>query len=139
LTVALRVLIVEDHPLNLELARDILEAQGYEVWAAGNAAECFARLREGRPDLILMDIQLPGMDGLQLTRRLRADPATRDLLIVAMTAHAMTEDRGRVLAAGCDGYLVKPIQTRLLGQQVAAAINERARAESAPPTDPRTA
>jgi CheY-like chemotaxis protein len=137
--VAQCVLLVEDHPLNLELAQDILEARGYEVWAAGNAAECFARLENGHPDLILMDIQLPGMDGLQITRALRADPATRDLLIVAMTAHAMAEDRARVLAAGCDGYLVKPIQTRLLGQQVAAFIDGHAQDATTPPPDQRMA
>lgn len=117
-----RVLIVEDQPLNLELARDILEAHSYEVWTAGNAGECLALLRVRQPDLILMDIQLPGMDGLQLTRQLRADPATQHLPIVAMTAHAMTEDAQRVRAAGCNGYLVKPIQTRTLAQQVAAFL-----------------
>jgi CheY-like chemotaxis protein len=134
-----RILLVEDHPLNLELARDILEAHGYEVWAAGNAAECFACLQSDHPDLILMDIQLPGMDGLQITRALRADPATRGLLIVAMTAHAMAEDREHVLAAGCDGYLVKPIQTRLLAQQVAAFIDDGAAAPISAPTDQRLA
>jgi two-component system cell cycle response regulator DivK len=86
-----------------------------------------------------MDIQLPGMDGLQNTRALRADPATRGLLIVAMTAHAMAEDREHVLAAGCDGYLVKPIQTRLLAQQVAAFIDDGAAAPISAPTDQRLA
>jgi CheY-like chemotaxis protein len=113
------VLIVEDTPLNLELAQDILEAQGYEVLTAGDAAECAAVLAHRRPDLVLMDVQLPGKDGLQITRELRADPATADLLIVAMTAHAMVEDEHQVRAAGCDGYLTKPIQTRRLVQQVA--------------------
>src|SRR3954449_9268936 len=113
-----RILIVEDTPLNLELARDVLEAHGYEVWAAANAEECLALLETRQPDLILMDVQLPGMDGLQLTQQLRADPATRRLPIVAMTAHAMVEDAERVRAAGCDGYLVKPIQTRTLAKQV---------------------
>jgi CheY-like chemotaxis protein len=116
------VLIVEDNPLNLELAQDILEAQGFEVRAAHDAAQCFAALADRRPDLILMDIQLPGKDGLQITRELRANPATRDLPIVAMTAHAMVEDARLVAEAGCDGYLTKPIQTRTLAPQVAAFL-----------------
>lgn len=119
------ILIVEDNPLNLELARDILEAQGFEVLSAGDADECFAVLAQRRPDLVLMDIQLPGKDGLQITRDLRADPKTRDLLIVAMTAHAMVEDARRVLEAGCDGYLTKPIQTRTLAAQVEAFLDRR--------------
>jgi CheY-like chemotaxis protein len=126
------VLIVEDNPLNLELAQDILEAQGYEVLSAGDADACLAVLAEHRPHLILMDVQLPGKDGLQLTRELRANPATRDLPIVAMTAHALVEDRQRVLDAGCDGYLIKPIQTRTLGREVAAFI--AARRTTAPDT-----
>ena len=119
-------LIVEDNPLNLELARDILEIDGYEVLAAGDAAECFAILAAHRVDVILMDIQLPGTDGLQITRELRANSATRDLVIVAMTAHAMPEDAQRVAAAGCDGYLVKPISSRTLADQVAAFITRKA-------------
>jgi CheY-like chemotaxis protein len=120
-------LIVEDNPLNLELARDILEIHGYEVLTAGDAAECVAILAERRVDLVLMDVQLPGTDGLQLTRELRANPATRDLVIVAMTAHAMPEDAQRVAAAGCDGYLVKPINSRTLADEVAAFIERKAR------------
>jgi CheY-like chemotaxis protein len=109
----------------MELARDILEAHGFEVFAARDADECMAELSERRPDLILMDLQLPGKDGLQITRELRANPDTRDLLIVAMTAHAMVEDARRVADAGCDGYLTKPIQTRTLAQQVTGFLAER--------------
>jgi CheY-like chemotaxis protein len=119
------VLIVEDNPLNLELAQDILEAQGYETVTAGDAAGCAAALAHRRPDLVLMDIQLPGKDGLQITRELRADPRTADLLIVAMTAHAMIEDESVVMAAGCDGYLTKPIQTRQLALQVAEFLRRK--------------
>jgi CheY-like chemotaxis protein len=119
------VLIVEDNPLNLELARDILEANGYTVLTAVSAAACTDVLAEHWPDLILMDVQLPGKDGLTLVRELRAEPQTRDLLIVALSAHAMTGDSERALAAGCDAYLPKPIQTRLLAQQVAAFIAGR--------------
>jgi len=124
------VLIVDDSPLNIELARDVLEVQGYEVLTATNAEECFAVLTTCRPDLILMDIGLPGKDGLQITRDLRAAPATRDLCIVAMTAHAMADDEQRARAAGCNGYLTKPIQTRHLGQQVAEFL-ARARGRTA--------
>ena len=127
---AARVLVVEDQPLNMELAVAILENNGYEVWTASDAKECLSVLQKGRPDIILMDIQMPGTDGLELTRMLRADPATQDLLIVAMTAHAMEEDGERVRAAGCDGYLIKPIQTRLLAQQIAGFLAQKARANS---------
>ncbi len=126
-----RVLVVEDQPLNMELAVAILENNGYEVWTASDAKECLTVLQKGRPDIILMDIQLPGTDGLELTRMLRAAPATQDLLIVAMTAHAMEEDAERVRAAGCDGYLIKPIQTRLLAQQIAGFLAKKTGADSA--------
>src|SRR5579862_6765343 len=95
------VLVVEDNPLNMELARDLLELHGYEVLGASDWTECFDRLASHRPDIVLMDLQLPGKDGLQITRELRADPRYSDLLIVAMTAHAMIEDENKVLDAGC--------------------------------------
>jgi CheY-like chemotaxis protein len=113
-----RVLVVEDNPLNMELARDLLEDHGYEVLEAADWVECLAVLSTRRPDLVLMDVQLPDKDGLQITRELRADPRYADLLIVAMTAHAMTDDEQRVREAGCDGYLTKPIDTRTLAQHV---------------------
>jgi CheY-like chemotaxis protein len=125
---ATQVLIVEDSPLNLELVRDVLEAAGFEVLAARAAEECFAFLENHRPDLILMDVQLPGTDGLQITRMLRTNPRTRDLMIVAMTAHAMVEDERRVMDAGCDGYLTKPIQTRMLVEQVRPFLDRSAAA-----------
>ncbi len=114
-----------------ELAVAILENNGYEVWTASDAKECLTALQKGRPDIILMDIQMPGTDGLELTRILRADPATQDLLIVAMTAHAMEEDAERVKDAGCDGYLIKPIQTRLLAQQIAGFLAQKTGADAA--------
>ncbi|HCG03065.1 MAG TPA: response regulator [Chloroflexi bacterium] len=120
-----KVLIVEDTPLNMELAKDILEVAGFEVLAAVDAAQCFAILADHRPDLILMDVQLPGKDGLQITRELRANPETQDLTIVAMTAYAMVEDERRIKEAGCDGYLTKPIQTRMLAKQVASLLNRK--------------
>jgi two-component system, cell cycle response regulator DivK len=108
------ILIVDDHPINLKLARVLLSAEGYEVRTAEDATQALAVLGEYHPRLILMDIQLPGVDGLELTRRLKADPATRDILVVALTAYAMKGDAERALDAGCDGYVPKPIDTRAL-------------------------
>ncbi len=113
------ILIVDDNPVNLKLVKVLLSSQGYEVRSAGDAEEALAVLRELTPRLILMDIQLPGMDGLALTRRLRADPAMRGVVILGLTAYAMKGDQERVLAAGCDGYIAKPIDTRKFPQLVA--------------------
>ncbi len=117
-----RVLIVDDHPVNLKLARLLLESEGYEVRTAGNAEEAVSLLANWRPCLILMDIQLPGMDGLALTRNLKAHPETRDIAIVAMTAYAMKGDEERAKEAGCDGYVAKPVDTRTLPGLVAGFI-----------------
>jgi two-component system cell cycle response regulator DivK len=114
-----RVLIVDDNPVNLKLVRVLLTGEGYEVRTAIDAEEALATLREFPPRLILMDIQLPGMDGLTLTRRLKADPATSQTVILGLTAYAMKGDEERVLAAGCDGYVAKPIDTRTFPALVA--------------------
>jgi two-component system, cell cycle response regulator DivK len=103
------ILVVDDNPTNLKLVRVLLKAHGYSVSTAADAEEAMVVLRSSRPRLILMDLQLPGMDGLQLTRQLKADPETRDILIVAVTAYAMKGDAERTRAAGCDGYVPKPI------------------------------
>jgi two-component system, cell cycle response regulator DivK len=116
------ILIVDDHPTNLKLARVLLVAEGYDVRTAEDAAQALAVVAEFRPRLILMDIQLPGVDGLELTRRLKADPATQDIVIIALTAYAMKGDSERALAAGCDGYVPKPIDTRSLPQVLAAHL-----------------
>jgi CheY-like chemotaxis protein len=113
------ILIVDDNPVNLKLVKVLLSAHGYEVRSAGDAEEALAVLREFTPRLILMDVQLPGMDGLELTRRLKADPAMRGVVILALTAYAMKGDEQKVLAAGCDGYVAKPIDTRKFPQLVA--------------------
>src|SRR6266545_665100 len=111
---AARILMVDDHPGNLKLLSFILMKVGHEVRVAVDAAQALTVLDEFRPRLILMDLQLPGMDGLELTRRLKADAATRDIIVLAVTAYAMKGDEERALGAGCDGYITKPIDTRAL-------------------------
>ncbi|HWC60212.1 MAG TPA: response regulator [Verrucomicrobiae bacterium] len=106
------ILIIEDNPLNVELAADLLEASGFRIRSTGTAEEGLRLARELLPDLILMDISLPGMDGLCATRTLKTNPATAHLRVVGLTAHAMKGDEGTALGAGCDGYLTKPIDTR---------------------------
>jgi two-component system, cell cycle response regulator DivK len=116
------ILIVDDHPTNLKLARVLLSAEGYQVRTAEDAAQALAVLQEFHPRIILMDIQLPGMDGLELTRRIKADPATGDVIVLALTAYAMKGDAERAMAAGCDGYVAKPIDTRTLPGVVASYL-----------------
>jgi CheY-like chemotaxis protein len=106
------ILIVEDNPLNVELATDLLEAHGFCIRSTQTAEEALRLAREIQPQLVLMDISLPGMDGLCATRTLKTDPATSHLTIVGLTAHAMKGDEGIGLNAGFDGYLTKPIDTR---------------------------
>ena len=113
-----RILLVEDNPANQLLASSVLERDGFEVMLAESALDALEAVSRATPDLILMDIQLPEMDGLALTRRLKADPATAGITVVAMTAHAMVGDKEDALAAGCAGYISKPIDTRTLAGQV---------------------
>jgi CheY-like chemotaxis protein len=107
-----KILIIEDNLLNLELAADLLEANGFVASSARTAEEGLRMARELLPDLVLMDFSLPGMDGLSATKHLKADPATRHLTVVGLTARAMKGDEADALNAGCDGYLTKPIDTR---------------------------
>ncbi len=116
------ILVVDDNPDNLKLMVFLLRKNGYRVQTAASAEEALVTLETFRPALILMDIQLPGMDGLELTARLKASPATRDIRIVVVTAYAMRSDEERSLAAGCDGYLAKPIDTRRLPGLVASYV-----------------
>lgn len=116
------VLVVEDNALNLKLVRDVLGHAGYRVLEAGDAERGIALAREQAPDLILMDVQLPGIDGVEALRRLRSDPGTSSIPVVAITALAMKEDRERFLAAGFDGYLEKPVSVPALADHVAALI-----------------
>jgi two-component system, cell cycle response regulator DivK len=103
------ILIVEDNVTNMKLSTFLLESADYTVLAATNAESGLTLAREERPDLILMDIQLPGMDGLEATTLLKADEATRRIPVIALTALAMKGDEERILAAGCDGYIAKPL------------------------------
>jgi two-component system, cell cycle response regulator DivK len=107
-----KILIIEDNPLNLELATDLLEVNGFTVHSANRAEEGLRMASELLPDLVLMDLGLPGMDGLCATKNLKANPATRHLTVVGFTAHAMKGDEEIARNAGCDGYLTKPIDTR---------------------------
>lgn len=116
------ILIVDDNPDNLKLLRFLLIKHGYDIRAAASAEAALEVLKTFRPLLILLDVQLPGMDGLELAARLKADPATRDILIIAVTAYAMKGDEERALAAGCDGYVAKPINTRTLPALVAEYV-----------------
>jgi CheY-like chemotaxis protein len=107
-----KILIIEDNLLNLELETDLLEANGFVVFSAQTAEEGLRMVRELLPDLVLMDFSLPGMDGLSATKNIKADPMTRRVVVVGLTANAMKGDAEIALNAGCDGYLTKPIDTR---------------------------
>jgi two-component system cell cycle response regulator DivK len=117
-----RILIVDDQPMNIELARFVLEHDGLAVDAAADAGQAMAAIAACRPDLVLMDIQMPGTDGLSLTRSLKQDPATRRIVVVAFTAYAMKGDEARLRAAGCDGYIAKPIQVASFAAAVRALL-----------------
>ncbi len=132
------ILIIDDNPANVKLARLLLVNAGFDVRTAGDSSEALETLRSFQPQLILMDIQLPGMDGLQLTRRLKDDPSTRQSTIVALTAYAMRGDEERAKSAGCDGYMCKPIDTRTFVDQVRRYLEKRPPQSSAakPDSDP---
>jgi CheY-like chemotaxis protein len=114
--------------MNLALLHDLLVEQGYRVRVAVDANDAIAVLHDFRPRLILMDIQLPGMDGLTLTRMLKANPSMRDIRIVGLTGYAMVDDEQRLLAAGCDGYLAKPLDTRRLPGVISSMLQPAQRA-----------
>lgn len=107
-----RILVVEDNPMNMELAVDLLRLQGYEVFAAQTGKEALEISDREELDLVLMDVHLPGMDGLTVTRMLKENPKTKHIPVVALTAHAMKGDEERMLDQGCAGYIPKPIDTR---------------------------
>ena len=112
-----RLLLVEDNELNRDMLSRRLTRRGFEVLVAGDGHEALASASSDRPDAILMDMSLPEMDGWEATRRLKADPETREIPVLALTAHAMAGDREKALAAGCDDYETKPVDLeRLLGK-----------------------
>ncbi len=117
-----RVLVIEDNPTNLKLATFLLQSVGHTVLSAADAEAGLAVARAERPDLILMDVQLPGMNGLEATIQLKADAATRAIPVVALTALAMKGDEERIRAAGCDGYIAKPMRYQELVATVATHL-----------------
>jgi two-component system cell cycle response regulator DivK len=121
-----RILVVEDNPLNLKLVRDVLQFAGYDVIEAQSGEEGLRVAQEDPPDLVLMDLQLPGIDGTETLRRLREGNLGRDVPVVAVTAFAMAEDRERASLAGFDGYVEKPISVRELPGQIEAFFGGQA-------------
>lgn len=117
-----RILVVDDNAMNVQLAVYLLNHAAFVVESATDARQAMLRIATFQPDLILMDIQMPGMDGLELTRLLKADPSTRQIVIVAFTAYAMKGDEARLRAVGCDGYLSKPIDVASFAGQVRAFL-----------------
>ena len=119
---AAKILVVEDNQVNRRLAEFLLRSQGYQVREVVSAEEAFAALKVEQFDLILMDVQLPGLDGLETTKRLKANPATCHIPVVAVTSYAMKGDRERALAAGCCGYITKPIDKGTFVQEVSSHL-----------------
>src|SRR5579864_4905750 len=130
------ILIIDDTPVNLRLTRILLVNEGYDVITAASAEEGLELLDSCHPLLILVDIQLPGIDGLEFTRRVKRDPRFQDVSIVALTAFAMKGDEQKALDAGCDGYITKPIDTRALGARVREHLERCRASEAASPAPP---
>jgi two-component system, cell cycle response regulator DivK len=130
------ILIVDDTPVNLKLTRILLVNEGYKVLTASSAEEALELLRSYHPYLVLADIQLPGMDGLEFTRRVKQNPATSDIMVVALTAFATRGDEQKAVDAGCDGYITKPIDTRSLGLRIRTHLDRRAESHPATPAPP---
>lgn len=119
------VLLVEDNEMNQNMLSRRLKRQGYEVTIAGDGEQAIALVAEQRPDLILMDIGLPGRDGHEITRELKSSESSRSIPIIALTAHAMKSDRDKALAAGCDDYDTKPVELDRLLEKMQAALSPR--------------
>ncbi len=119
---AKQILLVEDNPVNRRLVEFLLKSKGYEVWWSSSAPEAFKLLKERHPDLILIDIQLPEMDGLTATKHLKADPETRDIPVIAVTSYAMKGDEDKAREAGCNGYIAKPLDKDAFLQMVAKTL-----------------
>jgi two-component system, cell cycle response regulator DivK len=119
------ILIIEDNDKNLKLVRDVLQFNGYETAEAMTAEDGLVLARSQQPVLILMDIQLPGMDGFAALRQLRADPITKTTPVIAVTASAMERDRQKILEAGFDGYMTKPIQVKEFAEEIRTVLAKR--------------
>ena len=119
-----KILLVEDNPVNRRLAEFLLRSNGYQVVEASTSEEAFQLVKTEQPDLILMDIQLRGMDGLEVTKLLKENPETRDIPVLAVTSYAMKGDREKALAVGCAGYITKPIDKTILLKEVANTLVE---------------
>ncbi|MEO8592203.1 MAG: response regulator [Candidatus Solibacter sp.] len=117
------IIVVDDVPVNLKLAAAVLRIEGYKVHLASSAEEALMMMRTMLPDLLLVDIQLPGMNGLELTRHVRQDPRTREMLVVALTASVMLGAEQDAYDAGCDGFLSKPMDTRSLGSRIRSFLD----------------
>ena len=124
------ILVVDDNRTNLKLVTDVLRFEGYRILQAADAEEAQRVLAQDLPDLILLDIALPGMDGLTLTRKLKQEPRTASIPVVALTAFAMVGDEVTAREAGCDGYITKPVDTRSLPAQVASVIEAHPRRQT---------
>ena len=119
-----RVLLIEDQPLNMKLMRVLLDIDGYEVLEAVDAESGLAIARCEQPDLILMDVQLPGIDGLTATRMISEDPLLKHIHVIAVTSRAMSGDREKAMAAGCTGYMTKPIDTRTFTREISRVLQK---------------
>src|SRR5215471_11858556 len=128
-----RVLVVDDNTILLRLLGALLNNAGYDVRRAASAEDALEILKEFEPHLLLVDIRLPGMDGLQLTARLKSDPFTRDIIVIAMTAYSLDSDERTARAAGCDGYIVKPLDPQTLPEVVRGHLRARR-----PASEPQT-
>jgi two-component system cell cycle response regulator DivK len=120
-----RILLVEDNEMNIDMLKRRLERKGYEVTVATNGVEALERARAATPDLVLMDLEMPVMDGYEATRQLKADPALAGTPVIALTAHAMQEHRDKALAAGADEHITKPIDFKQLTDKVEALLKAR--------------
>ena len=121
----MKILVVEDHPTHLKHAAIVLREGGHQVRTAEAAELAFDAIAQERPDLILIDIDLPGMDGLELARQLKADPATQGILVVAITSYAEQYSLPDALAAGCDAFIAKPVNSRTLAAQLSAVVKAK--------------
>lgn len=117
------ILIIDDNPINLKLEMILLQVEGYDVHTASNAEEAFKMLDSVAPRLIILDLQLPGMSGLDLARKIKSIPSFKRIVILAVTAYAMKGDKEAALVAGCDGYITKPIDTNAFSAMIANYLN----------------